>query len=228
MKKIVKLVLVLGAALAFALAVPGIANANPSSASATCQGGVTYQGHDYPSAKKNTVVVRIDGNVVETKTFGSIVSGNVPNPDKTESHTWSVVWDRFNGTDGDRTQSGSIASCETPDTTVPDTTVPETTVPVTTVTPTTVPVTTVPATTVPATTVPTTATTVPATTTTTTAPAVVVTTTTTTLPPAPPAEAPLPITGRSSWDLVYIALLLVAGGAFAVGMGRNHSRPRRG
>ncbi len=107
--------------------------ANPSTASATCQGGIVYEGHDYPSAG-NTVTVKIDNVTVAgfPKTFGSSTSGTVPFPNKTQSHTWSVIWDRFNGTDGDRTQSGSVEACQTVPTTT--TVAPTTTIAATTTT----------------------------------------------------------------------------------------------
>lgn len=110
----------------------GMAHANPSQASATCQGGIVYEGHDYPSAG-STVTVKIDGATVAgfPKTFGPAVSGTVQFTDKTVGHSWAVVWDRFNGTDGDRTQSGTVQACQVAPTT---TIVPATT---TTVTPTT-------------------------------------------------------------------------------------------
>lgn len=113
----------------------GTAFANPSQASATCEGGIVYSGHDYPSSG-NTVTVKIDGKIVAgfPKTFGSQTSGTVVFPDKTHDYSWEVVWDRYNGTDGDRTQEGRVHACvveETTTTTVPPTT---TTIPATTTT----------------------------------------------------------------------------------------------
>lgn len=134
---------------------PGSVWANPSTASGSCQAGVSYEGHDYPQTNGNTATISIDDVVVRTVTFSTSTSGNVANPDKTKPHTWQVVWDRVNGTNGDRTQHGDFAACQTPATT---TTLPTTTLPTTT---TTVPATT---TTLPApTTTPATTTTVAAT-----------------------------------------------------------------
>lgn len=179
----------------------GMVHANPSQASATCQGGIVYEGHDYPSAG-STVTVKIDNAVVAgfPKTFGPAISGTVQFADKTVGHSWAVVWDRFNGTDGDRTQSGTVQPCQVAPTTT-------TTVPATTTT-----------------TVPATTTTVAATTTTVTDP----TTTIAELPtvpvtPTPPAPAPpapvvpveprLPLTGAASGTLLAVALALIAAGA---------------
>jgi hypothetical protein len=111
---------------------PGHAWANPSTASGTCQGGVSYEGHDYPQTNGNTVTIYIDNAVVRTVTFSGSTSGNVPNPDKTKAHTWRAVWDRVNGTDGDRTQSGEFGSCEIPPTTTTTPVAPTTTLATTT------------------------------------------------------------------------------------------------
>jgi LPXTG-motif cell wall-anchored protein len=119
------------AALTFA----GVAHANPSTASATCEGGIVYSGHDYPPSG-NTVTIVIDGAIVKTVTYGTSTSGNVANPDKTKPHSWFVIWDRANGTDGDRTQQGTMPACETAPTTTaaPTTTVGASSVPVVTIT----------------------------------------------------------------------------------------------
>lgn len=113
-KRITAVAIMIGGVLGFA----GVAVAHPSSASATCQGGIVYEGHDYP-ASGSTVTVKIDGATVAgfPKTFGPAISGTVPFTDKTVAHSWQVVWDRSNGTEGDRAQSGSVASCAVAQTT---------------------------------------------------------------------------------------------------------------
>lgn len=96
---------------------PGTAWANPSTASGSCETGVSYEGHDYPQTNGNTVTIFIDNTVVRTVTFSGSTSGTVANPDKTKAHSWRAVWDRVNGTDGDRTQQGEFGACQTPPTT---------------------------------------------------------------------------------------------------------------
>lgn len=117
----------------------GVANtafANPSTASATCKNGIIYSAAQYPTAVKNTVDVKIDpvfANGVWAgpsvagypKTFGASIDNSanpIPFPNKWEAHTWRVIWDRFGGSDGDRTHSGSVEACEAPPTTTTTTT----------------------------------------------------------------------------------------------------------
>lgn len=98
--------------------------ANPSQGNMTCKGGLYYEAHDYPKDGNSTITAYIDSKRVKgfPKSFGPTIEGTIPNPDKTVPHTWKLVWDRSNGSKGDRSQEGSVDSCVIPPTTPSTTT----------------------------------------------------------------------------------------------------------
>lgn len=182
----------------------GAAFAHDTTATASCQAGLTWNAHDYDAGATNSIVVKVDGATVHSSaSFGASDAGHVALV-KTAAHSWSVVVNAP-GTEFDRNLSGNTTACETPPTT-------------TTVAPTTTTTTTIPATTTTVvadattTTVADPTTTVAAQATTTAAPAAT-TTVTISLDGDVILRRQLPGTGRASSTLLAIAFALCAAGA---------------
>lgn len=121
-----------GTGLAVAASTPAFAH-TPEVAS-TCEGmTVTLENYETGTSdeKPNTLSVSIDGNVVDSPTFGSGFTQSYPFADKTVAHSYEVVIDAV-GTEYDRTFSGDSTPCvETTPPTTPPTEPPATTPPVT-------------------------------------------------------------------------------------------------
>lgn len=108
------------------LATPGIGLAHATVADGTCAKGVSWNAHDYDAQATNSIVVKIDGNVVYTNPSFGASSTNVIATDKTKPHTWSVVVNAP-GTQFDFNLGNHYDACVVPPTTTTTTTIPVTT-----------------------------------------------------------------------------------------------------
>jgi hypothetical protein len=107
-------ILVVPAAVAVALGVAGTASAHQPSFTVSCPDGLTVEGVNYWSGATVDIVY---GTVHEHQNVGEAWGIHVPTPDKTVTQSYTVTIDAPDGTQFDKTYSGSVAACTTVTTT---------------------------------------------------------------------------------------------------------------